>query len=187
VFEAGLPSAVRQIVSTEFKGVKPVESYLMTEDAEPYYDLEIPIGSATNTLSVAVNGSWWSLDIELAAAPAPVQTTIKHELGALDSDSISKTTEDGKLYYEAEATSKDGRDINLHIAPDGKLIFREDEVTLAQATPPAQKTIKAQFKDGQIDSITRHTENGDVTFDVEAHLNGKAIEMTVGHGGRIRQ
>jgi uncharacterized membrane protein YkoI len=187
VFETNLPPVVRQIVSTEFKGIKPVEYYRVTKDEEPYYDLEIPGGNATNSLSVAENGRWWSLDIGLADVPAPVRTIIERELGAGDYDSICKTKEDGKLYYEAETTAKDGHDINLNITPDGNLIFREDEVTLAQASPAAQKTIRAQFKEDQIDSITKHAENGGVTFEVEAHRDGKTIEMSVGRAGRIRQ
>ena len=42
----------------------------MTEDDDPYYDLEIPAGNTTNSLSVAANGRWWSLEIDAADAPA---------------------------------------------------------------------------------------------------------------------
>ena len=186
-FETNLPPVVRQIISAEFTDIKPVRFYRVTEDEDPYYDLVIPGGNATNSLRVAENGRWWSLDVELADVPAPVRTTIERELGAGEYDSISKTKEDGTLYYEADDTATDGHDINLNIATDGKLIFREDEVKLAQVTSAAQKTINAQFKADQIDSITKHVENGDVTFEVDAHRDGKIIEMTVGHGGRIRQ
>ena len=186
-FETNLPPVVRRIISAEFTDIKPVRFYRVTEDEDPYYDLAIPGGNATNSLRVSENGRWWSLDVELADVPAPVRTTIERELGAGEYDSISKTKVEGTLYYEADDTAKDGHDINLNIATDGKLIFREDEVTLAQVTSAAQKTINTQFKADQIDSITKHSENGDVTFEVEAHRNGKTIEMSVGHGGRIRQ
>lgn len=182
VFEADLPAAVRQILNAEFKDVKPVGFYRVTEDEEPYYDLEIPAGSSTNSLSVAENGRWWSLEIEVADVPAPVRATIERELGLGNYDSISKTKEDGKFFYEAEGT----RGAHLDIAPDGKVISREDEVTLEQVTPAARKTISARFNATQITSITRHSENNDVTFEVEANQNGKTINLTVGHGGRIR-
>jgi len=48
IFDTNLPSFARQILNTDFKSVKPVEIYRVTEDEEPYYDLEIPSGNSTN-------------------------------------------------------------------------------------------------------------------------------------------
>ena len=182
VFEADLPPTVRQTFNSEFKDARPVEFYRVTEDEEPYYDLEIPAGKSTNSLSVAENGRWWSLEIEVADVPALVRATLERELGPGNCDSISKTKEDGKIYYEAEGT----RGAHLDIAPDGKVISREDEVTLEQVTPAARKTISAHFSATQIVRLTKHSENNDVTFEVEASQNGKTVNLTVGHGGRIR-
>lgn len=185
VFETDLPSAVRQIVKTDFKDAKPVEFYRVTEDEEPYYDLEIPAGNSTNSLSVDANGRWWSLDIEIADAPAPVREFVEREFGVDGYDSISKTKEGGKIYYEADG-ELNHHNVHLEIAPDGKLIAREDEVRLAQVAPPARKAISEHFTEQEITSITRRAENNEVTFEVEANRNDQTIKMTVGRGGRIR-
>lgn len=185
VSETDLPRAVRQIVNTEFKDIKPVGFFRVTEDEEPYYDLEIPAGNSTNSLSVAANGRWWSLDIEIADVPAPVRAFIESEFGPDGYDSICKTKEGGQIYYEAEG-ELNKHNVHLQIAPDGKLISREDEVKLEEVAPPARKTISEHFSENEIVSITRHAENNDVTFEVEASRDGKTIKMTVGRGGRIR-
>ncbi|HXF11101.1 MAG TPA: PepSY-like domain-containing protein [Desulfuromonadaceae bacterium] len=186
IFETNLPSFVVQMLNTDFKGMKPVEIYRVTEDDKPYYDLEIRSGNSTNSLSIAESGHWWSLDIGIEDAPAPVRTFIERRFAKDGYDSISRTKEDGKIYYEAEG------DINNHavhfdITEDGRQIAREEEVTFEEVTPPAQKTIQAHFTPAEITSITRRTENNDVTFEVEADHNGQAVSMIVGHGGRIRQ
>lgn len=185
VFENDLPSAVRQILSADFKDSKPVEFYRVTEDEEPYYDLEIPAGGSTNSLSVDANGRWWSLDTEIADTPAPVRALIEREFGPDGYDSISKTKENGQIYYEADG-ELNSHDVHLEIAPDGKLIAREDEVKLAQVAPPARKTISEHFSESEIVSITRRVEGNDVTFEVEARHGGRTVNLTVGRGGRIR-
>jgi len=137
-------------------------------------------------LSIAENGRWWSLDIEIGDTPAPVRAFIERQFRKNGCDDISRTKEDGKIYYEAEG------DINNHtvhfdLAEDGKVIAREDEVTFEQVAPPAQKTIEAHFTVAEIVSITRRAEDNSVTFEVEADHNGQTVKMIVGRGGRIRE
>lgn len=185
VSAAELPGAIRDIIHAEFKNLNPVEYYRVTEDDDPYYDIEIAAGNATNSLSVAANGRWWSLEIDAANAPAPVRAFIERTFGKNGCDFIEKTKEDGKIYYEAEGDLR-GQPIHLDIAANGTLVAREEEVGIDNVAPPARKTLDEHFKEADIISITRRTENNDITFEVEADGHGQTIKMIVGRGGRIR-
>lgn len=185
VSEHDLPGGVHRILNADFKDAKPVAFFRVTEDEEPYYDVEIPAGDSTNSLSVDASGRWWSLDIEITDTPAPVRTFIEHEFGPDGWDSLCKTKEDGQIYYEADG-ELNKHDVHLEIAPEGRLIAREDDVKLAQVAPPARKTIGEHFSESEIVSITRRAEGNDVTFEVKAHRNGQTVKLTVGRGGRVR-
>ena len=185
VLETELPALVSRVLHAEFKEVKPVEIYRVTEDNDPYFQFEFG-GSSTNSLYIAESGRWWSLEISSGDAPAPVLAAIKQELGAGDLGSLSKTKEDGKVYFEVETGTKDGRDLTLNISPEGTIVSREEEVALNQIPAPAQKPIHARVGDGKLVSLTKRTVADGFVFDVEAKRNGKTIEFTVGPHGRIR-
>src|SRR5581483_7040078 len=93
ISETNLPSFARQILNTDFKGVQPVEIYRVTEDEEPYYDLEMPADNSTNSLSIAESGRWWNLDLDLKDTPAGVRTFVERVFKKGGCDSISRTSE----------------------------------------------------------------------------------------------
>jgi uncharacterized membrane protein YkoI len=185
VFETELPPTVRQILDAEFKDLKPAEIYHVTEDEDPYFEFN-PGGNATNSLYIAEAGAWWSLEISPGEAPAPVRATMQKELGPGNHGSLSKTKEGGKIYYEVETTTKDDHDLTLNIAPDGKLLSREEEVDLTQVTPEARKTIQTRVVAGKLLSLTKRTTDKGEVFDVEVERDGRKTEFTVGPRGRIR-
>jgi hypothetical protein len=58
--------------------------------------------------------------------PKAVQETIQKETAGAQLEEIEKETEDGKTVYEAEFT-KDGKEYELTVAEDGKLLNHEEE------------------------------------------------------------
>ena len=60
--------------------------------------------------------------------PAPVKETIQKHVQDGKLDSIEKETEKGKpTVYEVEYTTKDGKEFELKIAEDGKLLAKEED------------------------------------------------------------
>ena len=70
--------------------------------------------------------------ISLAQCPAPVQAVIRHysQQGSLDSIGLDrKTKSGGPAVYEAKFTVKDGKRVEVHISPEGKVIQMENKKT----------------------------------------------------------
>ena len=60
--------------------------------------------------------------IDLTQAPAPVQATLKSE--GVRVSKIQQETEGGNTSYEV-TVSKDGKNYELHVADDGRILKRE--------------------------------------------------------------
>jgi uncharacterized membrane protein YkoI len=63
-------------------------------------------------------------DVSLDQVPAAVKATILKEAGGATITELERETEDGRVIYEAEF-EVDGKEIEINVAEDGKLISRE--------------------------------------------------------------
>ena len=59
--------------------------------------------------------------------PAPVRQTIETQSAGGKIHEIEKETEGGKTIYEAEVKMTDGKEYEISVAEDGKLISKEQE------------------------------------------------------------
>src|SRR5580765_4872970 len=164
VFDPELPAAVQRVLRADFKTVKLRQIYRETEDDDIFYTTDVVEGGNTNALTIADDGNWWSLDIELEQAPAPAQQTVKRLWGNLEITDVSKTSEDGEVAYEFEA-EKDGHQHSLTIAPDGSLVAREDELELSLVPAVVQSTVKSKIGAGELTRIARATTEVGVSFE----------------------
>ena len=56
---------------------------------------------------------------------------------------------------------------------------KEERVSLAQLSEPAQATVKKETAGGQVESILKEKEHGKWVYDVEANIAGKHKEWTI--------
>jgi len=184
LFQFELPSAVKKVLRTDFARAKLGKIYRETEDEDTIYSLDVIEQGRTNGLSIAEDGDWWSLDIELDQAPSPVQQTVRRLWGNLEISDVSKTFEGGEVAYELEA-EKDGKQHSLTVAPDGRLVAREDELDLALVPAVVQRAVKGQIGTGELIRIARATNEVRVSFEVEARKDGKSLEFSVDQAGKL--
>jgi len=85
-------------------------------------------GLVAVSLSTALaEGKKTEKDVTIDQVPAAVKATILKEAGDNKIDEIEEVSRDGKvIYYEAEWTSG-GKEIEIEVAPDGKLLSKETE------------------------------------------------------------
>ncbi len=83
--------------------------------------------------AVLVNLAWagggrkTEKDVTIDQVPTAVKATILKEAGDHKIEEIEEVSRDGKVvYYEAEWKA-DGKEIEIEVAPDGKLLSREVE------------------------------------------------------------
>jgi len=180
-----LPPAVQKVIKANLGKNKLGDIERSSEDGETMYDADL-IGAdgETRSLTVSEDGKWFTLELGLSDAPGPVQRTVRKHAARGKVEEISKVSDDGDVYYEAEI-SIDGREITLTVGPRGRLLSEEEEVSLLDLAQPVQKTIKANAGVAKIDSITKLTEGRTVTYEVEATKNGKELSFSVGADGKF--
>ena len=97
VAAADVPAAVRKVIDEHLAGGKAGPVTRATEGGEPVFTTEIARNGESYALSVSPDGKWYSVEIDLSAAPPAVQRKAR-ELAAPGSlDNVAKVLEDGVL------------------------------------------------------------------------------------------
>ena len=128
-------AAIKKAAGTD--KIKQVEK--ITEGDKVTYDATIVRGGKEIEIKFAPDGKTILTDeaVKLEDCPAPVQATIKAQVGSGKINLIEKVLKDGVTYYEAEIT-KDGKDLEVFIALDGK-IMETKAATPEKPAAPAKK------------------------------------------------
>jgi uncharacterized membrane protein YkoI len=122
--------------------------------------------------------------VKLSDLPAAAQATIKEHQGRGRLGEIVKTIESGEAHYDVEVT-KQGRTRSLVLNDKGEVI--ELQVFLGETPRPIQQAIRKQVDGGRIEEITKNTEDGEVSYDVEMTKNGKARTFTLDESGELKE
>ena len=179
------PAAVQKVIQSQVGKNKIGDIDRTSEDGETIFsvDLIAPNGEA-HSLSVAEDGKWFSLELQLSDAPGPVQKTVRNHLGKGKLEEISKVNDDGDVYFEADI-NLDGKTRTLTIGPRGRVLSEEEEVSLKELPEAVQRVVRTNLGGGQLSSITKVTEGREVTYEVEAMKAGKELSFAVGGDGKF--
>jgi uncharacterized membrane protein YkoI len=124
--------------------------------------------------------------LELADLPSAVQKTVKRELGSARVDEIERDTEDGKVVYEVEAETADGREIELEVAEDGTLLEKKEEVRLTDLPAAVRAMIERELGGVIPEKIERQTEEGTIRYEVDAETaDDRDIDLDVAEDGTL--
>ena len=123
-------------------------------------------------------------EVTLDQVPASVRATILKEAGTNTIDEIEKKTENGVTMYEAE-WKVGGKEVEIKVTPDGKIVAREIEVTIDQVPAAVKATILKEAAGNKIEEIEAETKNGTTTYEAEWHEGDKEIEIKVAPDGTL--
>ena len=132
--------------------------------------------------------------IKWSQVPAAVQKTITKHAGGGKIEEIEKETEtkDGKsvTVYEAKVKRRDGKELEIEVGENGKLIKKEEKIKWSQVPAAVQKTITKHAGRGKIEKIEKETEtkDGKLVTVYEAKVkrrDGKELEIEVGENGKL--
>jgi len=86
-------------------------------------------------------------DISLSELPKAVRFTIERETKGFEIEDIDRDNDDGKVVYEVEAESTDGRRNEMAVAEDGSLIKMDAQLRSKDLPAQIAKAVKkaAQF------------------------------------------
>jgi len=122
--------------------------------------------------------------IKRSDLPPAVEKTVAAQSSGATVKGLSKETEGGKTFYEAEMITK-GHAKDVLIAPDGSIAEVEEEVALDSLSPAVKSGLQAKAGSGKIlkvESITKHDKI--VAYEAKVDHNGKKSEVQVGPDGK---
>ena len=87
----------------------------------------VGVCAALSVSAIAGNGKKTEKDIAIGEVPEAARATILREAGDNKIKEVEEVSRDGQvIYYEAEWDA-DGKEIEIKVAPDGKLLSKEIE------------------------------------------------------------
>lgn len=133
---------------------------------------------------IAISSAWAAEEkLTRKELPAAVRETADDQSRNAIVRSYSKDNEDGKLEYEV-AMTVNGHSRDISIAPDGRLLEIEEEVsfdTLPRKVRAGLQTRARGAKIGKVESITKH--GSLVAYEAQIIRDGKRSEIQVGPEG----
>src|SRR5713101_1632183 len=184
VFLAETPGPVQSIIQSELGKGKLGEIERTIEDGEVIFDVDLIRNGKPRLLSMAASGQWHTLEMGLLETPQAVRRTIRQQLGGGKLGDITKSVEEGDVVYEAEMT-RGNRQHTITVSPEGIEQHKEEEVGLAEAPEPVQRTIQSQVRDGKLLRLAKTTDDDGIAYEVEAAKDGKEFSFTVAGDGSL--
>ena len=136
-------------------------------------------------LTVVLNGCMmFSKEVKLEDVPSPAQAVIQSHTSGGTIDKIICEKEEEKHYYKVEY-KKDGRKFELKIDDDGKVLEKEEALTMEELPQAVQKTVKVESAGAEIKELVMESEEGKTFYEVEFEKDGKEYEVKILEDGTI--
>ncbi len=113
--------------------------------------------------------------------PAAVHATINEQVGKGTIEGITKVFDEG-VSFEVEMTAA-GKTRVFTVGKNGTLL--DIQVFLAETPAAVQQAIQKEAANGKLGDITKVTEDGAVTYEVEITRGGKIHVVTIGEDGVV--
>jgi len=125
-------------------------------------------------------------DISLSELPQAVRVTIERETKGFDIDDIDRDNDDGKVVYEVEAESADGRRTEFVVAEDGSLIKLGGEIRAEDMPGPIAETVKKSVGDVVFFRIRKRVSPSEkLKYYIEADTENTEIALQIAADGSI--
>jgi len=178
-----LPPAVQAAINNA-KAQGKVEDIEQTfEDGDTGYVATISADGRAHDYTFAGDGTLASVEVDLDQLPAAVRGAALAAAGAGEIDGIDKTFDGGQVTYDATVSAPDGRERNISLSNDGRLLSRE--LALSETPAPVRQAIQTAIGNGRIEEIDQSFVATDrvMPFQVAGMKNGKPFDFMVGPSG----
>lgn len=122
--------------------------------------------------------------VALKDLPPAVRATVQEQSKGAQIGELVKEIADGKTLYRVELKSG-GREKEILIDADGKVVEIEEEIALKDLPPPVQTTVREQSKGAQIRGFTKEIENEKTFYEVELRVSGRTKDVLMDADGKV--
>jgi uncharacterized membrane protein YkoI len=125
--------------------------------------------------------------VKLGDCPPAVQKAIQDKAAGGEIKKVEKGTEEKGTVYEAEIKTTDGKEIEIAVTPEGKLVKTELKVKLTECPAAVQKAITEKSAGGTIKEVEKVVASGGkVTYTAEIKpAKGDTMELKVTEEGKV--
>ncbi len=138
--------------------------------------------------------------ISIEQLPAAVRTALEAKTAGCTIVEIEKESEDGKVVYEAEYKTADGKKCEIELSEDGTILEEEDadeddeddgdeeevKVSLDQVPAAVKAAVEKAVANGTLIELTKETEDGKVVYEAEYKTaDGKKREIEMAEDGTV--
>jgi hypothetical protein len=125
-------------------------------------------------------------DVSLSELPEAVRVTIKRETKGFEIEDIDRDNDDGKVVYEVEAESADGRRTEFVVAQDGSLIKLDGQLRSEDLPGPIAQAVSKAVGDVVFFRIRRRvTPTEKLNYYIEADTEKTEINLRIAGDGSI--
>jgi uncharacterized protein YxeA len=181
-----VPAKVQQAIKTYATETEIKKITKGDVDGTAAYEFEIEKGGRKSEVAITPAGKVLTTEEEIPVSEVPeaARKVISAQAAGGKIISTEKVFEDGKTAFDA-VIEKGGKQSEISVAPDGKIVGSEDDIPLSEVPEAARKTINAKAAGGKITSIKKVLEDGKTVFAAVIEKGGKQTEITVGPDGKL--
>jgi uncharacterized membrane protein YkoI len=186
VFVDELSATVQQAIKNRVGSATLGEIDQSNDAGGTVYSVEMIGGGKTRSFTVDARGKLTDEEVFLAELPPNLQASIRKEVGAGTIDEITRSFEEDGTVYDVDATNS-GKTVTFTFDEKAVLQSRSEEIALTEVPDAARKQIQILLKGGKFVTISKVTEDGATSFDVDIRQNGAVKSYTVENDGRLAE
>ena len=180
---AETPAAVQKTIREQAKGSKLDLITKLIDGTEINYQVDYTsTNNQDHTFYVTDKGDLLGLEIGLEEAPAEVQKTLQTAASGGSIEKVIKNVADGEVTYQADM-SVGGKARTAIVDVDGKVTYEQAAVELKDAPEAVQKSAQTKMGAGKLSNLTKTTEDGVVSYEVEWIDGEKHLAATLDEKG----
>jgi uncharacterized protein YxeA len=181
-----VPQKVQQAIKAYASAAEIKQITKGDVDGTIAYEFQIEKGGRKSEVSITPDGTFLTSeeDIPLSEIPDAARKLVSAQAAGGRVVSTEKVVEHGTTAFEA-VIEKGGKQTEISVTPDGKIVGSQEDVALADIPDAARKTINARAAGGKIVSTKKVLEDGKTVFAAIIEKGGKQQEIIVTPDGKI--
>lgn len=184
VFLNELPVSVRQTVTKQAGENALGEIHKFTEDGEIDYDVEMTRNGDTRHFTVGPTGKLVDEEVSLTELPEALQSAINKQAGGDKVSDINRCFDDGEISYDVDIDRGTGG-CTFNFDSDGQLFSTDEDISLTDAPSAVREQINSLAAGGKCLGVSKITEDGEISYDVEIGGGGVDKVISVDSDGKV--
>jgi len=176
-----LPAAVQQTIQKQSSGATLGEIDESFEDTEVTFDVEMTRDGQARSFTVNAKGELVDVQMFLSELSDPLQKAIQKEAGPGTLGEIDRAIDDGEPTFDVDITAG-ATTRTVTFTEDGSIVLQEQPVKFTDIPEPAQKAIQALG--GKLLSLSKVSEDGDISYDVDYYVSNAQKSVSIGPDGK---